>query len=475
DSTSTGSVLPLRIGTRSLCSAWVLGPTINADMAEADAPRVEAALARAVALARGATPRLRDLAEALALRHPRGRPIDEAGYAARMQALARKHAGDADVQMLAAEALLNLHPYDWWAPDGRAQPWTPAIEAQLARAIALDPAHPGALHYWIHLHESSRRPQAALAAADTLAGLVPGSGHLTHMPAHIYMRTGRYADASAANRRSIEADARYLVQVDAQGAYRVGYVAHNHHFLWASAAMQGRSAEAIAAARAAWPAACGPRPGDRSTAILQHYYALPLYALLRFGRWREILTDTLPPDVAEPYPLAVWHYARGTAQARSGEPAAAREALARVERLASEPALGATRIKNINAAAVLARIAALTLRADLDLVERRHDDAVAALAQAVALEDGLSYDEPHLWLAPTRHALGAALLVSGRPRDAERSYREDLAHYPENGWSLMGLARSLRAQGRNEAAKDVDQRFRAAWANADVRLDGSRF
>ncbi|HEX4884821.1 MAG TPA: tetratricopeptide repeat protein [Casimicrobiaceae bacterium] len=455
--------------------AWALGPTINADMAPADQRRVEAAVARAVALARAARPQLRDLVEALALRHPRGRPIAEEAYATRMQALAKRHPDDADVQMLAAEALLNLHPYDWWEADGRPKPWTPQIEALLVQAMERAPVHPGALHYWIHLNESSKRPAVALDAAERLTTLVPGSGHLLHMPAHIFIRTGRYAEASAANRRSIEADARYLAQVDAQGAYRVGYVAHNHHFLYASSAMQGRAEEALAAARAAWPAACGPKPGDRSTTILQHYYLLPLYALVRFGRWRDILTDTLPPDVAEPYPLAIWHYARGTAHVRSGQAKEARDALARVEALAADPALAAARIKNINAASALAGIAALTLRADLQAGERRSSDAIALLQKAVALEDSLTYDEPHLWLAPTRHALGAALLTAGRAGEAERVYREDLAHYPENGWSLIGLARCLRAQGRNEAAKDVDVRFRAAWADADVRIDASRF
>ena len=455
--------------------AWALGPTINADIAPADAPRVEQAVARAVEHARHATPRFRDLIAALAVRHPRGRPIDEEGYADRMRTLAKRYPDDADVLFLAGEAILNLHPYDWWERDGRPKPWTPEIEALFREAVARDPGHPGANHYIVHLYESSATPDKGVPSADRLTDLVPGSGHLLHMPAHVYMRVGRYAEASAANRRSIEADVRYLAQVDAQGAYRVGYVAHNHHFLWASAAMQGRSAESLQAAAAAWPAACGPKPGDRSTAILQHYYALPLYARVRFGRWDELLSDTLPPDVAEPYPMAVWHYARGTALVRKGRHADARAALERLDRIAADPALKDARIKNINAAAVLARIAALTLRADLEWSNRRPERATPLLAQAVALEDGLTYDEPHLWLAPTRHALGAALLAEGRGRDAERVYREDLAHYPENGWSLCGLARALRLQGRNEAAKDVDTRFREAWRDADVQIASSRF
>jgi tetratricopeptide (TPR) repeat protein len=455
--------------------AWALGPTINADIAPGDVPRVEQAVARAVEHAKRATPRMRELIAALAVRHPRGRPIDEAGYAERMRALAKRHADDADVLFLAGEAVLNLHPYDWWERDGRPKPWTPEIEALLLAAIARDPQHPGAHHYVVHLYESSATPGKGVASADRLVNLVPGSGHLLHMPAHVYMRVGRYAEASAANRRSIAADRRYLAQVDAQGAYRVGYVAHNHHFLWASAAMQGRSAEALEAANAAWPAACGPQPGDRSTAILQHYYALPLYARVRFGKWDELLTDVLPPDVAEPYPMAVWHYARGTALVRKGRIADARAALERLDRIAADPALAETRIKNINAAAVLARIAALTLRADLDLATRRPERASPLLAQAVALEDGLTYDEPHLWLAPTRHALGAVLVAEGRGRDAERVYREDLTHYPDNGWALVGLARALRLQGRNEAAKEVDARFRDAWRDADVTIAASRF
>ncbi len=455
--------------------AWALGPTINADIAPDDLPRVEQAVARAVEHAKRAAPRMRDLVAALAVRHPRGRPIDEAGYAERMRALAKRQPDDADVQFLAGEAILNLHPYDWWERDGRPKPWTPEIEALFQSAIARDPEHPGAHHYLVHLYESSATPGKGVPSADRLVDLVPGSGHLTHMPAHVYMRVGRYAEASAANRRSIEADRRYLAQVDAQGAYRVGYVAHNHHFLWASSAMQGRSAEALRAAEAAWPAACGPKPGDRSTAILQHYYALPLYARVRFGRWDELLTDVLPPDVAEPYPMAVWHYARGTALVRKGRLADARAALERLDGIAADPALRDARIKNINAAALLARIAALTLRADVESASRRPERASPLLAQAVALEDGLTYDEPHLWLAPTRHALGAALVAEGRGRDAERVYREDLAHYPENGWSLVGLARALRLQGRNEAAKEVDARFREAWRDADVQIAASRF
>jgi len=458
--------------------AWASGPNINADMTPDDAARVRDALARARPLAAHASRRDRELIEALSVRHPAAgdaTTTDEEAYAIRMRALARKYPNDADLAMLAAEALLNLHPYDWWTKDGAARPWTGEIRTLLTRALTIAPDHPGANHYWIHLMESSAHPEQAQASADRLTRLTPGSGHLTHMPAHIYMRTGRYGDAVAANERAIAADRRYIAQVDAQGAYRVGYVAHNRHFLWAAAAMAGRSATALAAARDAFPSACGPGRTDRSTGILQHYYVLPYFALVRFGRWREILEETLPPDVSEPYPRAIWHYARGTAYAKTGRIVEARRELDALAKVAADPALQRARVKNINPAEALVRIAVLTLSADIAAAEGRMDAAVAMLMEATAIEDGLAYDEPHLWLAPTRHALGAALLAAGRAAEAEGIYREDLRHYPENGWALSGLAEAARQQGHADAARDAERRLRIAWRNADVTLRGSRF
>jgi len=456
--------------------AWVKGPNINADMDPAAATEVAVALQRAQAAAAHAPPRYRELIAALAARHPDpAAPVAEEAYAAKMRAVAQRHPRDAEIATLAAEAELNLHPYDWWEADGAAKPWTVGATDLLARALQLAPDHPGANHYWIHVMESSAHPERALPSADRLRTLVPGSGHLLHMPAHIYMRVGRYGDASHANEVSIAADRAYLAQVDAQRAYRVGYVAHNHHFLYASAAMEGRSRVALAAAQAAYPAACGSLPGDRSTGILQQYTVLPLFARVRFGQWREILEDTLPPDVSEPYPLAIWHYARGTAYAKTGRLPEARDELARLDAIALDPALQKIRIKNINAAGTLVRIAQLTLRADLAAAEGRSADAVKLLTEAVAIEDALVYDEPHLWLAPTRHALGAALLAAGRYDDAQRVYREDLRHYPANGWSLAGLADALRRSGRVDEALVVEQQAHAAWRRADVPLPSPRF
>jgi tetratricopeptide (TPR) repeat protein len=460
--------------------AWALGPSINADMAGADVPAVAEALQRARALSAAAPARWRGLIEAMAARHPRpdAAQVDEAAYERRMKDLFERFPADADVAVFAAEALMNLHPYDWWNADGHAQPWTPAIERRLQRALALAPDHPGANHAWVHLMESSAAPQRARAEADRLRDLVPGSGHLLHMPAHIDMRLGRYAAAVQANERAIAADARYLEQVDAQGAYRVGYVAHNHHFLWAAASMQGASARAIAAADTAYGAACGPRAperGTRAAGTLQHFQVLPLFARLRFGRWHELLSEVRPPDGDGAYALAVWHHARGTALARSGRVAEARQQLERLRAVAQRDDLSSTRIKSVHAASALVEIARLTLQADLALSEGRFAVALSDLRRTVQIEDALEHDEPHLWLAPTRHAYGAALLAAGRTAEAERVFEQDLRHYPDNGWSLAGLRQAQQLQGRVAAARDTDARARAAWREADTPLPGPRF
>jgi tetratricopeptide (TPR) repeat protein len=460
--------------------AWAAGPNINADMAAADAPQVDDALRQARALGGDARSRWRELIDALSARHPKPgtTEVDEVAYERRVQALAERHPRDADLALLAAEALMNLHPYDWWRADGHPQPWTPEIERRLRRALALAPSHPGANHAWVHLIEQSPAPGRARVQADRLRTLVPGSGHLLHMPAHIDMRLGDYAAAVRANERAIRADRRYLEQVDAQGAYRIGYVAHNHHFLWAAASMQGLSAKALAAAREAYPAACGPSrpdPADRNAGTLQHFEVLPLFALVRFGRWQDLLTGTRPPDGNAPYPLAIWHYARGTACTRLGRIDDAKAELARLWRIGDDPALAAARVKRVHAAATLASIARHTLQADLALAQGRAGEAVPLLRQAVALEDGLERDEPHLWLAPTRHALGAALLAAGQPAEAGRVFDDDLRHYPANGWALAGLRDAQQALGRTAAAQASEARLRLAWRDADIALPGARF
>lgn len=445
--------------------AWSQGPTIHADADAVARARIDRALARAKALLARAGPRDRALVEALLKRHPAGAVPDEPAWEKAIATLARRFPKDPLVAFLAAEAHANLHPWDWWDGEARARPWTAETIRRLDVALKLSPRHPGAQHLRVHVAEGG--PAPAPEAALALAKASPGLAHFIHLPGHAFERAGRYAEASDAHARAADAERAFLVEVERQGAERLPAAAHAQHALWISAAFEGRSAIALAAAKEAYGVACGMGPGDTTVATLQHHAALHHYALVRFGRWDEILRS-LPPDTPEPYPLAVFHFARGTASARTGNVARAREELARLVDAAADPRIERVRIRGMNTAAPLARIARATLEAEIARAEGDRTRALERLREATRIEDSLAFNRPHLWLAPTRHALGALLLEAGRPEEAERAFREDLARHPDNGWALAGLARALRERGL--AADDVERRFAQAWRAADFVL-----
>jgi tetratricopeptide (TPR) repeat protein len=291
------------------------------------------------------------------------------------------------------------------------------------------------------------------------------------MPAHIYMRVGRYADASESNVRAIAADEDYLAQCQAQGLYPVAYYPHNVHFLWAAATMEGRSAVAIDAARKV--AAKLNHDLLHDVVVLQDFQSVPYYALVRFGRWEEMLTEGKPPkDFA--FTTAMWHYGRGVAFAARGQYARARQELEALGAQRSSAALKGAELAGTPLAAI-ADLAAKILEGELAARERKFDPAVASLTAAVAMQDAQRYNEPATWHYPVRQSLGAVLLAAGRAAEAESVYREDLRRNPENGWSLFGLARSLEGQQKDGEAEDVWRRFRRAWGRADVTITASRF
>jgi tetratricopeptide (TPR) repeat protein len=290
------------------------------------------------------------------------------------------------------------------------------------------------------------------------------------MPAHIYIRTGRYAQAAEANVKAIAADESYIAQCRAQGLYPAIYYPHNVHFLWSAATFQGRSAVAIDAARKLSKAvghegACGPTPG-------QDWSVTPLYALVRFGRWNEILAE---PSVSEkPYGKAIWHYARGLALAAKGRLDEASQELTRLQAQKDDPKLKEEMLGFDPAPSVL-EVPARTLAAELALRSGQRDEAVRLLREAVAAQDRLHYNEPPEWHQPVRQVLGAVLLETGRAGEAEDVYRQDLRENKENGWSLFGLLHALRAQGKDRETGEVEARFRRTWAEADVVLTSSRY
>jgi tetratricopeptide (TPR) repeat protein len=388
-----------------------------------------------------------------------------------MRDVGRSHPDDLDAATLAAEAMMDLQPWDYWTRDGRPKGNALEIIELLESVLARNPNHPGATHLYIHMMEAWR-PDLAEAAADRLLKLMPGAGHMVHMPSHIYMRVGRYADASAANEAAIAADEDYITQCRTQGLYPLTYYPHNIHFLWSSATMEGRSAVALGAARRTVSRIPEHQWGHLPS-WAQVFQVAPLYAMTRFGRWEDILAEP-QPDRAQLYEMGVWLYARGMGLARTGKHAAAEQELALLKSLASSKEAGDLAM-GAQTAAKLLSLAAAALEGELAAEKGQLDAAVAALHRAVLLEDSLTYIEPADWHYPVRQSLGAVLLKAGRAVEAEQVYWEDLRRNPENGWSLFGLAQALRAQKRDAEAAEVEERFKRAWANADVELSSSRF
>jgi tetratricopeptide (TPR) repeat protein len=454
--------------------ALVLGPNINLPMAPEDEPKAHELAQRAVAMKAKATPRERAYIDAVATRYsgkPEERSARDGAYADAMRDLSKRYPADLDAATLFAEALMDLRPWAYWAPDGTPYPGTTEALAALERVFAKKPAHPGANHYYIHLVEATKNPEKAEAAADRLRTLMPGAGHMVHMPGHIYMRVGRYADASAVNDAAIVADEDYIAQCRAQGIYPIGYYPHNIHFLWASATMEGRSETAIAAARKV--AARVTDENMDQLPLLAGFKIVPYYALSRFGRWDEVLKEPAPPERFV-YVKGTWHYARGLAFVGKGQLDEAEKELVEVRRIAGGKALEFT-LFSPNTAASIYAIAPETLAAVIAIAKKDFDRAIPHLELAVRLDDGLVYTEPAEWHYPPRGLLAAALLKAGRPREAETVYWDDLKRNAENGWSLFGLSQALAAQGRKDEAAAVEARFRKAWAKADVTLQASVF
>jgi len=341
-------------------------------------------------------------------------------------------------------------PWDYWLDPEKPKPLTEEVLAALEGVLERNPEHALAIHLYIHAVEASSQPERAEAPADTLRDLVPGAGHLVHMPSHIYWRVGRYADASEANVLAAAVDEAYIAACNAQGFYPAAYYPHNIHFLWAASSMEGRSAVAIEAAR---KVAANVRlemidqfPG------VEFFNTIPLLALTQFGRWDEVLAEPAPPSNLE-YSTAIWHYVRATAYVNKGDLDAARAEHAKLVPLRDETDV--TFLDTIYyPATMLLTIADALVQGEIAMAEDRHDEAIAHFRLAVETQDELPYTEPPFWYYPTRHTLGKALLTMGDSAGAEAVYRRDLETYPRNGWALYGLVQSLEAQGKDALTID---------------------
>lgn len=461
-------------------AALVLGPHVNSGMDPNNNALAWERLQKAVSLAPKTTPREQAFIRSLEARYvekpPENRKALDTAYADATGKLAAQFPDDLDAAVFHAEALMDLQPWDYY--DEKLQPKgaTKEIVSTLESVIKRNPDHAGALHLYVHAVEASADPAKGVAAADHLRTLIPGSGHLVHMPAHIYSRVGRWHDAVLANQIAIKADDQYLAvcRGKTKGIYPLGYVPHNHHFLWFAASMEGTGNLAKeAAAHTAEKTNIPDLMRQPGFAGLQHYWMTPWFERVRFGRWNDIAGKPNPaPDL--PYVTAIWHYANGMAALRLNKSGDAEKHLLELGKLAADPAMEKLTVWDRYSLSHAVKIAELTLRAELAASKGDKTSAINSMREAVIIEDKIPYDEPPGWHAPTRHTLGLFLLEADKAVDAEKVYREELQRNPENGWSLFGLAQSLRAQKRDAEAAEVDKRFIDAWKNADIKLTASR-
>jgi tetratricopeptide (TPR) repeat protein len=453
--------------------ALALGPNINAAMGKQQERRAVEALRKARTHSVHVSEAERAYIQALSKRYEskrKSRAVQDRAYADAMRALWREFPDDPDAGVLFAEAMMDLRPWDLWTADGRPKSGTEEIVSTLESILSRHPDHPGACHYYIHAVEASSEPERALACAERLPGLMPGAGHLLHMPAHIYMRLGRYHDSADRNVHAAHVDREYLAGRNMAGDYAADYYPHNLHFLWASLAMEGRQAKALEVARKL--AATIDEEEAQKDKAKELYLPTPLWSMIRFGQWGELLREPAPRKTLRLH-YGAWRLGRGLALASTGRlPGAEGEHTVLV---GLTKRLGRDRTPVEKTERTLMKIAERLLAGEIAAQRRKYDDAIKLLKDAVLLEDGLPYAEPPFWPIPVRHYLGATLLTAGRPHDAEEVYRTDLAKHPDNGWASYGLMQSLRAQGKHSEAEAAERQFQAAWTHADVALTASRF
>ena len=451
--------------------AEAVGPNYNDPASEDRFKQAHDAIAKAQSLAGKATPSERGYIDALAKRFPADPKADlkkaAEDYRDSMRDLVKHNPDDLEAATLFAEAGMNLHPWQLWHHDGTPEAGTKEIVATLESVLKRDPNHIGANHYYIHAVEASNTPERALSSANRLATLAPGAGHLVHMPAHTYIRTGDFDAAERTNIDAAKVDEAYIAATGAQGMYPMMYYSHNLHFIAVAAAMEGRYADSW---QAADKLAAHVAPAVKDMPPLEGFMTVPIMVRVRFQKWDEILAMPAP-DASMKTATAVWHFARGMAFAGKGKVTEAEaEHKLMSEKVASTPPDEIFAMPVNNKTKDIFTIARDTLGAKIAAAKKDLPSAITQLREAVTVQDSLNYNEPQDWLYPERESLGAALLMNGNSAEAEQVFRDDLARDPRNPRSLFGLSSALKAQKRDYDAQFVDKQFQDAWKKADTQL-----
>ena len=455
------------------------GPNINVTsdgkVVMSDSDRIEAfqAIKKAKELMHLASLKEQDYITALSSRYNgkvgTNRNLLDRQYAESMEALSRKYPEDMDAASLFAESLMNTMPWNYWAEDGNPKPDTIKVISSLEGVLEKAPGHPLAIHLYIHAVEASSSPERAEEAADRLGALVPGAGHLVHMPAHIYWRVGRYHDASEANIKAAAVDEEYIAQCNAQGFYPALYYPHNIHFLWAASTMEGRSGLSIESALKV-AKYVGPEQ-IRQFPVVEFFHTIPLLSYVRFGKWEEILSYSAPAPEFK-YSLGIYHYARGIALSSLGRKEDALKELSYIKPLKDTQEIN-NLVKAGQPSAQLLEIAENLLQGQIDFMQGDFESSISTFKKAVAIQDSLPYTEPPFWYYPTRQSLGRVLIEAGRFKEAEAVFKKDLEDYPRNGWSMFGLYKVLEIQGKTEEAKRYKDKFDVIWQLSDIQLESS--
>ncbi|MBZ5859097.1 tetratricopeptide repeat protein [Flavihumibacter profundi] len=457
--------------------AYVLGPNYNGGMEKDNFQRAYDATIKAQSLSKNCTPKEKALIEALGYRYAANPPVDRSSldiaYASAMKKVYGQYSSDPDIGALYAEALMDLHPWDLYDKQTKKpRAWTPELVTVLEHLMKVNPKHPGAHHFYIHALETSATPEKALESAKLLYTLVPGSGHLVHMPSHIYINTGDYHLGSLSNLRAVEADSIYTTACHAQGMYPLSYYPHNYHFLAATATLEGNSSLAWMAAKKLQKHTAKDIMHLPEWGTLQHYYTIPYYVAAKLSMWDTLLSLSPPPkDLV--YPNAIWHYAKGMAYLGKDDVSNAREELNSLTGLAADSTLQQLTVWGINTTADLAQIASKVLAACIATKQNDYEQSISLFNQAVAIEDNLNYNEPPDWFFSVRHHLGAVLLKAGKYNEAEIVYQKDLQTWKKNGWALIGLYNSLVLQKKDTDAQTCKATFDEAWKYADIKIASS--
>ena len=467
-----------RLDPNSAMSYWgqafALGPNINDPLPDEERQnKINEAMTNARRLAPEANRKEQALIEALSARYSEDLTKDVAelnmDYMQAMAKVIKKYPKDANIQILYAASVMNTVPWNYWDKDGNPSPNIKEAKEALESAMELEPENPGGHHYYIHMVELPY-PDMGEASADKLASLMPGAGHIVHMPSHIYIRVGRYLDAVKVNQKAILADEDYIAQCFSQGLYPLAYYPHNIHFLWSSASLLGSSKIAIDAAKKT--AEKVPTGELMTFTFLQDFASTPMLAYTRFGKWNEILTIPAPSLEIKHLNL-MRHYARGIAFIRKGNITEAQEELDAILVLKQDPELETLVATANNTSNRIANIAYEVVAGELYALKGDVSNAIDHLEKAVEFEDSLTYTEPAAWHIPTRQNLGAILMNAKKFEAAEKIFKEDLDILRQNGWSLMGLHNSLKAQGKLQEAEKIKQEFEKAWQHADIEINTS--